>query len=1645
VINSNRIVQIFSLLMMLGTATVYGQNPYTVETRPPRGFMPTADQLTSPVDSIDPISGKLHFEIPLASMPRGRAGNGFDLNLVYDSHLYDLVPEILQPPSNLNVDPEVAWYLSSYSTGGWHYNIDNLRLDIEGHAGAIDYYPDCTEESPKRVYRLRVPMLDGSLHTMQLRGYGAAMNDNYSGDGFFGIYPLTGRSNVCAALHHDWPSQLTGWLSYYSIDGSYLKLEIYVDGSGNMNAAPFYIYYPDGQRAIGHGFNIEALYDANGNGIHFSGHCVDEFCNQMYKTISDDAGHEVTLFYNSGGLPYGTWQADRTDTITVEGPNGIETSTVNWMPLSLGWQNRRTYWWSEASWNHTRPFLQMMSVVKYVQLPLLPAVPSNDIPPVWNSYAFGYADDSDGGYGEVDSMRTPTGSIFQYRYLFEGGLQDAMTIAAANSVRERKVSHDGITDLVWTYDGGFITNPDGSVTHYWAGPQGSFLDSGVSGTFDTPVVYRIDEPDGTVRKRVWSQNVVPGTVNQFPLVSVPVQNPWIRRETTTIGDASGNPTLTSVTDRMIDKNGNLVQATEYDWVNYNPNGAETGTVPVRTTEWKFYASVPNATMLSSNAYAYWNPHTPGSARRLNAVQRKDIGDASGNKASVSELVYDDAFSAGNVTSELHWDSVKSASAPGPGLLSLANSQVLTRSYDAYGNITDVYEPEIRTHITYDGTGSVPIRVDYAYQTAQQRSWQYDWKVSSGTLNSKTDMDNNITTSYAYDTVGRLLLTNEAGLRRAETIYDDANLRIIVKKDLNSLGDGLLQNSYQYDQLGRAVLVSSAEPGNRDGIKVKSTYYPIVNRSVHSSPYRTTSDATLEWTCTQTDASMRVIAVATFKGAAEPTDCASTTNRTGITSKVYNANQITLTDAASKQSRQFIDGVGRLTKVIEDPNGLNYSTTYSYDLLGNLQQVSQGLQIRTFNYSSLGRLLSATNPESGVLSYTYSENGDLLARADGRGIVTTITYDAMHHVRAKSFSGDAGVTPNVTYAYYDAGSSAPNVGQLQSMSSSAAIVSYGRYDVLGRIESNTQTTNGNAFTFQYSYRLNDSLSGMQFPSGKTLNYSVDDAGRTNKISTGLKTYADLTGLSSPFTADGRIAQMKLGNGLWESHVFQTPGSPTLFKLGTTANANDKLELEYDYSPTANNGNLATQVIRQPGHIWTQNYTYDSINRLATAIEANGFSRTYGYDQYGNRWVAASSGITAADTHEPIVGTLFNAANNRLANQSYDSAGNQTSYPPRTLAYDAENRLISATSPVNGNEYYLYDGDGRRVRKTWTPNGGSTQITTYVYGPGGKLAAEYTNQIAAGSGTSWMFTDLLGSIRAVTGEKPQSGSAPMTECYDYLPFGRMLSSSDNSRNTGCYPLHPDFSLSSGESPKFTGKERDIETGLDFFGARYFSAAQGRFLGGDGMITKKEWMPEPQRWNRYTYGLNNPLKYVDPDGKDAIAAFIFGPEYRKVSTFELLFGEDARADYKKAWSDFLDDHRTLTHGLSPIPTTRAEVGMQMIIPVGGKVVGPALEEVAGKILGDIGKTVLGKTGSYEKLASELGANRFSIPTEIWKKMSEAERWTANQKFLDRMIMRGDEIILSDPVTNIDDVRGYFRKELDYLISSGFKLSADGLRMTR
>ncbi len=120
-------------------------------------------------------------------------------------------------------------------------------------------------------------------------------------------------------------------------------------------------------------------------------------------------------------------------------------------------------------------------------------------------------------------------------------------------------------------------------------------------------------------------------------------------------------------------------------------------------------------------------------------------------------------------------------------------------------------------------------------------------------------------------------------------------------------------------------------------------------------------------------------------------------------------------------------------------------------------------------------------------------------------------------------------------------------------------------------------------------------------------------------------------------------------------------------------------------------------------------------------------------------------------------------------------------------------------------YSYDGDGRRVKKAVT--GGAT--TYYVYDAQGNLAAEYSPS-NPDSGTQYLTADHLGSTRLIT---TGTTSPSVFARLDNLPFGQEIPTTWGRTN---------YTTAPNETIKFTGKERDAETGIDFFGARYYSAA-------------------------------------------------------------------------------------------------------------------------------------------------------------------------------------------------------------------------------
>jgi RHS repeat-associated protein len=87
------------------------------------------------------------------------------------------------------------------------------------------------------------------------------------------------------------------------------------------------------------------------------------------------------------------------------------------------------------------------------------------------------------------------------------------------------------------------------------------------------------------------------------------------------------------------------------------------------------------------------------------------------------------------------------------------------------------------------------------------------------------------------------------------------------------------------------------------------------------------------------------------------------------------------------------------------------------------------------------------------------------------------------------------------------------------------------------------------------------------------------------------------------------------------------------------------------------------------------------------------------------------------------------------------------------------------------------------------------------------------------------------------------------------------------------------------QFTGHERDAETGLDFFGARYYSSVQGRFISYDPLWITAKRLVDPQQLNLYSYVRNNPLKYIDPDGMDLVLTAKDEEDVRKKFQIYLL----------------------------------------------------------------------------------------------------------------------------------------------------------------
>ena len=577
-------------------------------------------------------------------------------------------------------------------------------------------------------------------------------------------------------------------------------------------------------------------------------------------------------------------------------------------------------------------------------------------------------------------------------------------------------------------------------------------------------------------------------------------------------------------------------------------------------------------------------------------------------------------------------------------------------------------------------------------------------------------------------------------------YDDANRVITTTSDQNSYGDNLLKGQMVYDGLGRTIESRHYE-GGTNYIAAQTQYDALGRAFKASNPFRPWNSETAVWTTSAFDALGRIVTITT------PDNAVVTTS--------YSGNTVTVTDQAAKQRKSVTDGLGRLIQVYEDPAGLNYLTSCSYDTLDNLITVNQGSQTRSFVYDSLKRLSSATNPESGAISYQYDANGNLTQKTDARSIVSTYVYDALNRATSRSYSDS---TPPVTYGY-DAVGVTNSKGRLTSVSSSVSSYTYSSYDAIGRVLGESQIIGSQTYSMTYSYDLAGHLLSETYPSGRTVTNAYDSVGRTASVNGNLgdgisRTYS--TGIV--YDAASHMAKEQFGTAtpIYNKLFYNVRGQLSEIRestsyTGPTDTTWDRGAIINNYSlqagcvgascnATDNNGNLMRQDVYIPGGaVFSQFYGYDPLNRLQSVREdgppgpAN-WQQAFTYDQYGNRKInTAATWGNGINNMQAAVDP--NATKNRMyapgeTDQNhflidYDNAGNQKkdyySYSANGVVYDrtydAENRMKSSTATYSSpagiqTSTYTYDGDGRRVKR----NIGGTE-TWQVYGLGGELLAEY----------------------------------------------------------------------------------------------------------------------------------------------------------------------------------------------------------------------------------------------------------------------------------------------------------------------------------
>lgn len=597
---------------------------------------------------------------------------------------------------------------------------------------------------------------------------------------------------------------------------------------------------------------------------------------------------------------------------------------------------------------------------------------------------------------------------------------------------------------------------------------------------------------------------------------------------------------------------------------------------------------------------------------------------------------------------------------------------------------------------------------------------------------------------------------------------------------------------------------------------------------------------------------------------------------------------TITDEEGHVKIITKDSQGRLKTVHEPTGGV---TKYEYDLFGNLTRINDPLGNETsVTYDSLGRKTAMDDPYMGHWEYRYDAAGNLIWQKDGEDRITVMEYDALNRIISSHYQATG---RRLLYRYDETrntsgGSPYFNTGMLTRITAretdgSSSTIQY-NYDLMGRkvhevrsFSTAVSGDNGTAISAASAYRIGRQfdlagrLTSLTYPDGSTIEYDYHPMGYLESVyrvggaaaqsptgfgvvgtgkqegeifpPTALKKRS-LLAYYDGHNALGQVGSLTYGNGNVTTYTYWE-GNNRLKTLQTTGKINPETRgiiqnLTYTFTDRGN-----VQTITDNHNQASYGFAYDSLSRLMAAkADCKGdsdrvYDQVYTYDLAGNMTKkTGKAGFEVVEWEHPDKHIRPSAV-------LYDM--DTTGVEDREVIYNQEMKPTQITYKENRTTTLWYDGEGSRIRKT-----SGDETTLYVGGLYELRGAEAVIHIYAGGqriatikGGNPFYThgDHLGSTSLVTDH-----TGLLVEEVGYLPFGLTLyrKAFNNGTWSSVY--------------RFTGQEFDEEYELYNYNARLYDPVMGRFITADTMIP--DWT-NPQSLNRYSYCLNNPLKYTDPTG--------------------------------------------------------------------------------------------------------------------------------------------------------------------------------------